>query len=99
MATKVVATAFGGPDVLSVVEADVPEPGPGEVVVAVKAAGINLFDYKIISGMLGADPDRLPLPVGLEVAGVVTAAGSDAVGPAGPIAVGDEVVAYPVDGG
>ena len=99
MATKVVATAFGGPDVLSVVEADVPEPGPGEVVVAVKAAGINLFDYKIISGMLGADPDRLPLPVGLEVAGVVTAVGSDAVGPAGPLAVGDEVVAYPVDGG
>jgi NADPH:quinone reductase-like Zn-dependent oxidoreductase len=36
-----------------VVQADVPEPGPGEVVVAVKAAGINLFDYKVISGMLG----------------------------------------------
>jgi len=75
MANKVVATAFGGPDVLSVVEADVPEPGPGEVAIAVKAAGVNLFDYKIISGGLGADPDRLPLPVGLEVAGVVTAVG------------------------
>jgi NADPH:quinone reductase len=99
MATKIVATAFGGPDVLSVVEADVPEPGPGEVVIAVKAAGVNLFDYKIISGMLGADPHRLPLSVGLEVAGVVTAVGPDAVGPAGPIAVGDEVVAHPVDGG
>ena len=99
MATKVVATAFGGPDVLSVVEADVPEPGPGEVVIAVKAAGVNLFDYKVISGMLGADPDRLPLPVGLEVAGVVTAVGPGAVGPAGPIAVGDEVVAHPVNGG
>jgi NADPH:quinone reductase-like Zn-dependent oxidoreductase len=99
MATKVVATAFGGPDVLSVVEADVPEPGPREVVIAVKAAGINLFDYKVISGMLGADPDRLPLPVGLEVAGVVTAVGPGADGPAGPIAVGDEVVAHPVNGG
>jgi NADPH:quinone reductase-like Zn-dependent oxidoreductase len=99
MATKVVATAFGGPEVLSVVEADVPEPGPGEVVIAVKAAGVNLFDYKVISGMLGADPDRLPLPVGLEVAGVVTAVGPGAVGPAGPIAVGDEVVAHPVNGG
>jgi NADPH:quinone reductase-like Zn-dependent oxidoreductase len=99
MANKVVATAFGGPDVLSVVEADVPEPGPGEVAIAVKAAGVNLFDYKIISGGLGADPDRLPLPVGLEVAGVVTAVGPDAVGPAGPIAVGDEVVAQPVTGG
>jgi len=82
-----------------VVEADVPEPGPGEVAIAVKAAGVNLFDYKIISGGLGADPDRLPLPVGLEVAGVVTAVGPDAVGPAGPIAVGDEVVAQPVTGG
>ncbi len=99
MATKVVATAFGGPEVLSVVEADVPEPGPGEVVIAVKAAGINLFDHKVISGAMGADPDRLPLPVGLEVAGVVTAVGPDAVGPAGPIAVGDEVVAQPVTGG
>ena len=99
MATKVVATAFGGPDVLSVVEADVPEPGPGEVVIAVKAAGINLFDHKVISGVMGADPDRLPLPVGLEVAGVVTAVGPDAIGPAGPIAVGDEVVAQPVTGG
>ena len=65
MATKVVATAFGGPEVLSVVEADVPEPGPGEVVIAVKAAGVNLFDHKVISGVMGADPDRLPLPVGL----------------------------------
>ena len=83
MATKVVATAFGGPDVLSVVEADVPEPGPGEVVIAVKAAGINLFDHKVVSGAMGADPDRLPLPVGLEVAGVVTAVGPGATGPRG----------------
>ncbi len=99
MATKIVATAFGGPEVLSVVEAEVPQPGPGEVVIAVKAAGINLFDHKIITGAMGADPARLPLPVGLEVAGVVTAVGPDAVGPAGPIGVGDEVVAHPVDGG
>ncbi len=99
MATKIVATGFGGPEVLSVVEAEVPQPGPGKVVIAVKAAGINRFDHKIISGAMGADPDRLPLPVGLEVAGVVTAAGPEAVGPAGLIAVGDEVVAYPVEGG
>ena len=83
MATKIVATAFGGPEVLSVVEAEVPQPGPGEVVIAVKAAGINLFDYKVISGAMGADPARLPLPVGLEVAGVVTAVGPDAGGPGG----------------
>jgi len=99
MATKIVATAFGGPEVLSVVEADVPQPGPGEVVIAVKAASINPIDHKIVSGAMGADAARLPLPVGLEVAGVVTAVGPDAVGPAGPIGVGDEVIATPVNGG
>ena len=99
MATKVVATAFGGPEVLSVVEVEVPQPGPGEVVIAVRAAGVNPWDHKVVSGAMGADPDRLPLPVGLEVAGVVTAVGPDAVGPSGAIAVGDEVVASGVQGG
>jgi NADPH2:quinone reductase len=98
MATKVVATAFGGPEVLSPVEVEIPQPGPGEVVIAVKAAGINPFDIKVISGAMGADPGRLPLPVGLEVAGVVTAVGPGAAGPAGPISVGDEVVAAGVQG-
>ena len=60
MATKVVATAFGGPEVLSVVEVDVPAPGPGEVTVDVKAVGVNPFDHKVISGAMGADPARLP---------------------------------------
>jgi NADPH:quinone reductase len=99
MTTKVVATAYGGPEVLSVVEATVPAPAAGEVIIDVKAAGINPIDYKIISGGTGADPARLPLPVGLEVAGVVSAVGPDAEGPGGPLAVGDEVVAYPVVGG
>jgi NADPH2:quinone reductase len=99
MATKIVATAFGGPEVLSPVEADVPAPGEGEVTVDVRAAGINPVDHTIISGAMGADPDRLPLPVGLEVAGVVSAVGPGADGPAGPIAVGDEVIAAPVEGG
>ena len=99
MATKVVATAFGGPEVLTTVESPAPEPGPGEVVVAVKAAGINPIDYKIVTGMLGNDPESLPLSLGFEVAGVVTAVGPDASGPAGPVSVGDEVAAYPVTGG
>jgi NADPH:quinone reductase-like Zn-dependent oxidoreductase len=99
MATKVVATAYGGPEVLSVVEADVPAPEAGQVVVDVRAAGVNPADHKIISGAMGADPARLPLPVGLEVAGVVSAVGPDAEGPGGALSVGDEVVAYPVEGG
>jgi len=99
MATKVVATAFGGPEVLSVVEVDVPAPGPGEVTVDVKAVGVNPFDHKVISGATGADPARLPLGVGVELAGVVTAVGPDAEGADGPLAVGDEVVVRPVPGG
>jgi NADPH:quinone reductase len=99
MATKVVATAFGGPEVLSVVEVDVPAPGPGEVTVDVKAVGVNPFDHKVISGAMGADPARLPLGVGVELAGVVTAVGPDAEGADGPLAVGDEVVVRPVPGG
>jgi NADPH2:quinone reductase len=99
MATKVVATAYGGPEVLSVVEVDVPAPGPGEVTVDVKAVGVNPFDHKLISGAMGADPARLPLGVGLELAGVVTAVGPDAEGADGPRAVGDEVVVSAVPGG
>lgn len=98
MATAVVATAYGGPEVLSLAEVEVPAPGPGEVTIAVRAAGVNPFDHKRYSGMFGTDPAALPLRLGLEVAGVVTAVGADAVGPAGPISVGDEVIA-PVSGG
>ncbi|MFE3257318.1 zinc-binding alcohol dehydrogenase family protein [Nocardia sp. NPDC059091] len=93
MATAVVATAYGGPEVLSLVEVEVPEPGPGEVSIAVRAAGVNPFDYKLYSGAFGTDPSKLPIRLGLEVAGVVTAVGPDAEGPAGPISVGDEVIA------
>ena len=100
MATKIVATSYGGPEVLSAVETDVPAPAAGQVIVDVRAAGINPVDYKIISGALGADESKLPLSIGLEVAGVVSVVGPDAEGPGGRIAVGDEVVvAYPVDGG
>ena len=99
MATRIVAVSYGGPDVLSATEVDVPTPTAGQVIVDVRAAGINPIDYKIFGGAMGADESALPLPVGLEVAGVVSAVGPDAEGPGGPSAVGDEVVAHPVDGG
>lgn len=78
---------------MSLIDVDVPEPGPGEVTIAVRAAGVNPFDYKLYSGAFGTDPSKLPIRLGLEVAGVVTAVGPDAVGPAGPIVIGDEVIA------
>jgi NADPH:quinone reductase-like Zn-dependent oxidoreductase len=98
MAIRIVATEFGGPEVLSVIHDEARPPGAGEVTVAVRAAGVNPVDYKLFGGMFGADPSRLPMPVGLELAGVVTEVGPDAVGPAGPVAVGDEVVAFGVTG-
>jgi NADPH:quinone reductase len=98
MAHVVVATAFGGPEVLSVVEEIVDGPAVGEVRLAVRAAGINPVDWKLYSGSMGTAA-ALPMRLGFEVAGVVTEVGSDAVGPAGPVAVGDEVIAYRVDGG
>lgn len=98
MPPVVIATAFGGPDVLSVTDEPTPEPGPGEARIEVRAAGVNPADYKSYNGMFGTDPARLPMRLGVEAAGVVTAAGPDATGPAGPISAGDEVIAFRAGG-
>jgi NADPH2:quinone reductase len=98
MAKVVKATAFGGPEVLALVDEPLPVPGPGEVTIKVEAAGVNPIDYKVYSGLLGRDPATLPQRVGMELAGVVVAAGSGAHGPCGPLTVGDEVIAYRRDG-
>jgi len=98
MPTIVIAVAFGGPEVLSVAEEPATEPGPGQARIAVRAAGVNPVDYKSYSGAFGADPARLPVRPGVEAAGVVTAAGPGAAGPAGPVAVGDEVIAFRAPG-
>jgi NADPH:quinone reductase-like Zn-dependent oxidoreductase len=98
VASVVIAAGYGGPEVLTVAEAPVPGPGPGEVRIEVRAAGVNPIDYKSYSGAFGRDPSRLPMRLGSEAAGVVTAVGPDAVGPAGPVAVGGEVIAYRAPG-
>jgi NADPH2:quinone reductase len=98
MTQRVVATAFGGPEVLSLVDIDVAPPGPGEVLVQVRAVGTNPIDYKLYSGTMGNDPSTLPMAIGSEASGIVEAVGAEAVGPAGRIAVGDEVILYPVTG-
>jgi NADPH:quinone reductase len=95
----VVAAAYGGPEVLSVVDAEVLPPGPGEVTIEVRAAGVNPIDHKLYSGAFGRSADNLPVRLGLEVAGVITEVGPGAVGPAGLLSVGDEVIAYPTEGG
>jgi NADPH:quinone reductase-like Zn-dependent oxidoreductase len=82
-------TEYGGPEVLRVVERDAPEPGPGQVRVAVRAAGVNPIDWKIRSGaMARVMPARFPVVPGSDMAGVV-----DRVGPGvTAFAVGDEVL-------
>src|SRR3954466_1975609 len=96
-ATAVFATAYGEPEeALSVRDIELPDPGPGEVRIDVRAAAINAIDVKAYSGMFDTDESRLPMKLGSEVSGVVSAVGPDATGPAGPISVGDEVIGYPV---
>jgi len=99
MTRIVVATAYGGPEVLSVIDEQLPEPGSGEVVVDVRAAGTNPADAKSYSGAWGTDPGALPMRLGYEVAGVVSTVGPDAMGPQGEIREGDEVVAFRIAGG
>ena len=59
---------FGGPEVLELVDLPDPEPAPGQIRVAVRAAGVNPIDWKVRSGAMGGD---LPRRTGQEVAGVV----------------------------
>src|SRR5690349_14166330 len=98
MSRFVVATAFGGPEVLSLAEEPGAAPGPGEVVLEVRASGINPSDWKSYSGVWGRDTSRLPLRLGSEAAGVVAAVGEGATGAAGPLAVGDEVIGFRLTG-
>lgn len=98
MAIIVQAKAYGGPEVLELSEAGVRDPGPGEVRLRVRAAGVNPADVKSYSGEWGADPAQLPKRLGYEAAGVITALGTNALGPEGPVAVGDEVIAFRVGG-
>lgn len=94
MTRAVVATGYGGPDLLRVVDLDVPLPGPAEVLVEMRAAGVNPADWKSYSGAWGTDPAHLPIRLGYEVAGVVAAVGAEVDG----VAVGDEVIAEPASG-
>src|SRR6266498_1034267 len=59
MSAVVIASAFGGPEVLSIADEPTPEPGPGEARIAVRAVGVNPVDCKVYSGAFGADSARL----------------------------------------
>jgi NADPH:quinone reductase len=97
MARVVVATAVGGPEVLSIVEEEAGAPADGEVRIAVRAAGVNPVDWKRYGGAMGTGA-AFPMRLGFEAAGVVTEVGGGAVGPAGRVEVGDEVIAFRIGG-
>ncbi|WP_374454192.1 zinc-binding alcohol dehydrogenase family protein [Nocardioides sp.] len=96
MAQHWVATRPGGTDVFALEEHDVPTPGTGEVTIEVHAAGMNPADAKHVAR---GNPEDFPRPIGYEVAGVVTAVGPDTQAASGPVAVGDEVLAFRISGG
>ncbi|NHC13709.1 NADP-dependent oxidoreductase [Motilibacter deserti] len=98
MTRVIVAASYGGPEALTLRDEQVRSPRPGEAVLEVRAAGVNPADWKSYSGAWGADPTKLPIRLGYEAAGVVADVGPDAVGPAGPVRVGDEVIAFRVAG-
>lgn len=74
----------GGPEAIRLEELPLPVPGPGQVLVEVKAAGVNLFDTQLRSGLYKRD---LPVTLGLEGAGIVHAVGGDV----DDVAIGDRV--------
>jgi NADPH:quinone reductase len=84
--------AFGGPDVLRLVEVSDPEPGRGQLLVRVEAAGVNYIDVYQRTGLY---PNPLPFTLGLEGAGVVEGIGSGVAG----FRVGDRVAWANVPGG
>ena len=82
---------YGGVDVLNVVEVERPFPGPGEVLVRVKAAGINPGEASIREGMLHERwPASFPSGEGSDLAGVIEELGEGVEG----WAVGDEVIGF-----
>ncbi|TMR23678.1 zinc-binding dehydrogenase [Nonomuraea turkmeniaca] len=66
--------AHGGPEVLTLEEIPMPQPGPGQVRVAVRAAGVNAIDWKIRKGLMGAPIDG-PQDTGIELSGTIDALG------------------------
>lgn len=83
-------SAYGGPDVLQLVEVPELTAGPGQVRIAVRAAGVNPYDWKVRRGLMasGADGPVEPQGLGVDLAGVVDQVGEGVTA----FAVGDEVL-------
>jgi NADPH:quinone reductase-like Zn-dependent oxidoreductase len=84
---------FGGPEVLEIVDLPDPHPGPGQVRIVVRAAGINATDWKLRQGLLSFG-EGLPQTTGRDVAGVVDEIGEGVT----DVAAGDRVFGVSDDG-
>jgi NADPH:quinone reductase-like Zn-dependent oxidoreductase len=82
---------FGGPEVLEIVDLPDPHPGPGQVRIAVRAAGVNPSDWKKRSGLMDRE---LPQTMGYEAAGIVDELGEGVA----DVAAGDRVFGFSADG-
>src|SRR5256885_8924141 len=80
----------GGTEVLRYEDVDRPEPGEGEVLIAVRAASVNPIDWKQRGSM---EPDELPAILGRDVSGVVEVSRADG------FSEGDEVFGWTASGG
>jgi NADPH2:quinone reductase len=87
-------TGAGGPEVISIGEAEIPEPGPGRVLVEVAAAGVNRPDCLQRAGLYPPPKGESGIP-GLEISGRIVACGADV----DPLREGDEVCALVGSGG
>ena len=82
---------YGGLDVLRVAEVPQPVPGPGQVLIEVRAAGINPGEAKIRAGLMASRfPATFPSGQGSDLAGIVDQLGPDVHS----VAVGDEVIGW-----
>ena len=90
----VISRAVGGPETLRLEDVPEPVPAPGQVLVAVKAVGVNYPDVLIIEDRYQFKPER-PFSPGAEVSGVVEAVGPGVTSPA----VGERVLAMLMWGG
>ncbi len=87
-------TGYGGPEVLTLVEGQVPRPGTGEVLIRVAAAGMNRGDILQRTGNYPPPPGASPV-LGLEVSGTIAAVGENV----GDLREGQEVCALVTGGG
>ena len=85
----ILCSRFGGPDDLEFADLPDPVPGPGEVVVAIKAAALNFFDTLLIAGKYQMKPP-FPFSPASEFAGVIESAGTGVTN----LAPGDRVLGY-----